>query len=161
MRLRRGHLFRRATTTFLVVTVATVATLTSAAAHADDDGDRWLGSDKVLHCGISAGVAATVYTATTPLFASRYPPLLIGAAFTLAVGASKEAYDATSGGDPSWKDFTWDAIGTVAGLALGYALDLALRGVGPEHPWLGAPAHEAEGHAGARVQLGQGLTLSF
>jgi putative lipoprotein len=141
--------------------VLALATSFSVTVRADDGGDEWFGSDKVLHFGLSAGIAATTYTATTPLFDARYPPLLIGAAATLAIGGAKEAYDSVSGGDPSWKDFTWDAIGTVAGLAIGYALDLALRGVGPDHPWLGAPAHKAWGPSPTTVRLGRGLVVSF
>jgi uncharacterized protein YfiM (DUF2279 family) len=156
MRLRRPTPLSALLLSFLVLGATTVGTLTSVTARADD-GDEWLGSDKVLHCGISAGLAATFYTATTPLFDARFPPLLLGAAATLAIGAGKEAYDSVSGGDPSWKDFTWDAIGTVAGLALGYALDLALRGVGPEHPWLGQPAATSS----PRVRFDRGLSVTF
>ena len=102
MRLRRPAPLSALLLPFLVLGATTVALLTSATARADD-GDEWLGPDKVLHCGISAGLAATFYTATTPLFDARYPPLLIGAAATLAIGAGKEAYDSVSGGDPSWR----------------------------------------------------------
>ncbi len=139
--------------------LVTVASVTARADGGDASEDRWLGPDKVLHCGISAGLAVTFYTAATPLFAARYPPLLLGAAVTLAIGAGKEGYDAVSGGDPSWKDFTWDAIGTVAGLALGYTLDLALRGLGPEHPALGEP--EIPAQTRPAVRLDRGLVVVF
>ena len=45
------------------------------------------------------------------------------------------------GGDPSWKDFTWDAIGVVAGLAIAWGVDLLLGGVDAAHPALGAAPH--------------------
>jgi putative lipoprotein len=63
----------------------------------------------------------------------------VAGAFTLAVGAGKELLDMTGLGDPSWKDFTWDAVGTVAGLALAWSVDLLMGGVDAAHPALGSP----------------------
>jgi len=42
-------------------------------------------------------------------------------------------------GSPSWKDFTWDAIGTLVGLALGWSIDLLVRGASDRRPMFGTP----------------------
>jgi hypothetical protein len=52
-------------------------------------------------------------------------------------------------GNPSWRDFTWDVVGTVVGLGLAWTLDMAVRGTGHDHPALGT------------ATLRNGLTVSF
>jgi hypothetical protein len=86
---------------------------------------------------------------------ARWKALVIGGGVTLAVGAAKEAVDATGafGGDPSWKDFAWDAIGAIAGLAFAWGVDLLIGGVSPAHPALGSP--EGQGPDSTRPE-GQG-----
>ena len=119
--------------------MALVAVLSmTRGAHADDP-DPWLGKDKALHFSASALIAGGTYAATAPFFKARYPPLLIGAGVTLAIGGIKEGIDATGSGTPSWKDFTWDAIGTATGLLVAWLVDFAIRGVSDTHPPLGEP----------------------
>jgi putative lipoprotein len=87
-----------------------------------------LGRDKALHFGASALISGTGYGVGTLLFErSRVEPALFGGGIALAVGAAKEGADALGLGDPSWKDFTWDVIGTVVGLAIALGIDVALR----------------------------------
>jgi putative lipoprotein len=136
---------------FVTVTGLFVALAIGAvapAARADDD--EWLGPDKVLHFTVATVISAGSYSATAPLFDARYPPILIAAGTTLALGAAKEGYDSVSGGDPSWKDFTWDAIGMLAGLALAYGFDLAVRGVDHDHPLFGYPSTSSHATAPTR-----------
>lgn len=121
-----------------VLALVAVVSLTRGARA--EDPDPWLGKDKALHFSASALIAGGTYAATAPFFKARYPPLLIGAAFTLAVGGIKEGIDATGAGDPSWKDFTWDVIGTATGLLVAWLVDFAIRGVSEAHPALGEPA---------------------
>lgn len=104
------------------------------------DPDPWFGQDKALHFGVSAALASGTYAVMTTQFKARYPPLLIGGGLSLAIGGAKEGLDSLGFGDPSWKDFTWDVIGTVVGLGLAWGLDLAIRGVGPQAPLFAAPA---------------------
>ena len=113
-------------------------------AHAADQ-DPWFGPDKALHFGVSAGLAGGLYAVSATQFESRTPPLLIGAGATLAIGAGKELADMAGLGDPSWKDFAWDAIGTVVGLGVAYGVDLLARGVSDRHPALGTPRSAVHG----------------
>jgi putative lipoprotein len=120
--------------------VATIALSTAAFA---DDSDPWISRDKAFHFDVSAGIAAAGYGISAAwLVDARWKALAIGGGIALATGAGKEIFDATGilGGDPSWKDFTWDAIGTVAGLAIAWGIDLLLGGVDRSHPALGSPS---------------------
>ncbi|MGZ3478566.1 MAG: hypothetical protein ACXVCJ_28960, partial [Polyangiales bacterium] len=58
----------------------------------------------------------------TQIFETRRSALIFGGSFSIALGAGKEIYDATGHGDPSWKDFTWDVIGTAVGLGLAWGI---------------------------------------
>lgn len=85
--------------------------------------DAWTGPDKALHFSVSAGIAAGGYAGTALLTDDEHWRLGMGAGLALVAGAGKELYDLTGRGDPSWKDFTWDAIGTLTGVGLGWVLD--------------------------------------
>jgi putative lipoprotein len=109
---------------------------------AAQDADPWFARDKALHFDASAGIAAVGYAASAGwLVDARWKALAIGGGVALAAGAGKELVDATHvlGGDPSWRDFSWDVIGTVAGLALAWGMDMLLGGVSAERPALAAP----------------------
>ncbi len=100
------------------------------------DPDPWVGPDKAAHFGVSLGLAGGGYglgALVTQDFGGR---LALGASLAIALGLGKEVADALGLGRPSWKDFTWDVIGTAAGLGVAVTFDLALRGV-PKAP---APA---------------------
>jgi putative lipoprotein len=102
--------------------------------------DPWFGPDKALHFGVSAGLAAGGYAALSPWLESRPERALAGAAFSLSLGAGKELWDLAGHGDPSWRDFTWDVLGTAAGIALAVSVDALVSG------GKGAPAeHVAQG----------------
>jgi putative lipoprotein len=90
---------------------------------AASDPDPWLGPDKALHFGLSLGLAAGGYAASTPWLEKRSERALFGGAFSLTLGAGKELWDLTGHGDPSWRDFTWDMLGTAAGVALAVGID--------------------------------------
>lgn len=134
IRRNRRPLLKRAPAVFVLL-----AGLSLTRGARATDPDPWLGKDKTLHFSASALIAGGTYAATAPFFKARYPPLLIGAAFTLAVGGIKEGIDATGAGDPSWKDFTWDVIGAASGLLVAWLVDFAIRGVSDAHPALGEP----------------------
>ena len=135
--------------------LACAASLLFAAAPARaDDPDPWLSRDKGYHFAVSATIASGGYVAGAFLFDARGHALIFGAGLTAAAGIGKEALDATGFGDPSWKDLAWDGIGMVTGLAVAWAIDLAVRGVSDEHPAFVAPVVVT----GAR---GTGLRIAF
>jgi putative lipoprotein len=104
----------------------------SADPAASSSSDEWFGRDKALHFSAAAGLAAGGYAVGTALWSPpRLPAVALGGGLALGLGAAKEGWDALGHGDPSWKDFTWDAIGAVCGLAVAYAVDWAVRGGAP------------------------------
>ena len=127
----------------------------SSPAHAGDP-DPWIANDKLLHFGVSAGIAGGSYAASATVFEARGHALLAAAGFTLAVGAGKELLDLAGWGTPSWKDFVADVAGTVVGLALAWSVDLLVRGAGDRHPLFAAP-HEDGGAA----RIASPLAVSF
>jgi putative lipoprotein len=100
---------------------------------AASDADPWFGPDKALHFAVSAGLAAGGYAAVSPWLESRTERALAGSALSLTLGASKELWDLAGHGDPSWRDFTWDVLGTALGVALAVSVD-ALASRGKEAP---------------------------
>jgi putative lipoprotein len=101
-------------------------TLVATGAAAADDTDRWLGPDKALHFGVSVGLAAGGYGASALVLERPWERALVGGSFSLTLGAGKELYDLSGHGDPSWKDFTWDVVGTAVGLGIALLVDAAL-----------------------------------
>lgn len=85
--------------------------------------DDWFGRDKALHFGATFALAGAGYAGGAAL--SDEPVVRFGAGTTLAMGAgiAKELYDRSSGGDPSLKDLTWDALGTATGLVTAWLID--------------------------------------
>lgn len=123
---------------FLVMTMA-ISTISPSRARAQDP-DPWFGRDKALHFGASAILAGGGYGLAATQFEARYPRLLIGGGLALAAGTGKELLDMTGFGDPSWRDFTWDVIGTATGLLVAWGLDLLIGGVSARHPLFADPA---------------------
>jgi putative lipoprotein len=108
-----------------LTTVAAALLLGAAApAHAED---RWLGRDKGLHAAASAVMAAGTYAASAPWIDRPAGRAAVGASIALGAGAAKEIWDSRTGGDPSWRDFAWDAIGTAIGVGVALLVDHAAR----------------------------------
>jgi uncharacterized protein YfiM (DUF2279 family) len=110
------------------------------------DADPWLARDKALHFDATAGIASVTYAVSAGwLVDARWKALVVGGSVAMAAGVAKEVVDASHvfGGDPSWKDFAWDAIGTVVGLALAWGIDLLLGGVSTERPAFASPLSSA------------------
>lgn len=141
-------------TACIAVTVAWLALAPEPARAASPDDDPWLGADKAKHFAVSAGLAAGGYGVATALVDARGHALLLGGGVAFGVGIAKELADLAGFGDPSWKDLTWDAIGSASGVALAYGVDLLVRGVGPAHSLLVAPCVTREG-------AGLGVFVSF
>jgi putative lipoprotein len=90
------------------------------------DPDPWFGHDKALHFGASALLASGGYGATALATDDRRVRLAVGGGFAFSLGIAKELWDLSGHGDASWRDLTWDAVGTVTGLALAAAVDWTL-----------------------------------
>jgi putative lipoprotein len=129
-----------------VATAALFAVVASSARPAcAADPDPWFGKDKALHFAATGAIAAGGYTLGAFVFDARGHAIVLGASVAFAVGLGKELLDLTGFGDPSWRDLTWDGIGTVAGVASAWAIDLVVRGVSEKRPLLLAPRVDREG----------------
>jgi putative lipoprotein len=104
-----------------------------------DDSDPWFGRDKFDHFVVSSAIASETYLVAAAHVKARGWALVIAGGTSLAIGAAKEAWDLTGHGDASWRDLTWDLIGTASGLLVAWTVDLAIRGVNEEHPLFSAP----------------------
>jgi putative lipoprotein len=104
---------------------AVVVMLSSPSARAADP-DPWFGPDKGLHFGVSVGLAAGGYGVSAIVLNERWQRAVAGAGFSLTLGAGKELYDLTGHGDASWKDFTWDVVGTAVGVGIALLIDTAV-----------------------------------
>lgn len=101
--------------------VLTFPMTASATVH---DPDPWWGHDKALHFGISAGLSAAGYGVGAALAPdSTWIPLASGAGLSLTLGVGKEVFDQLQGRHFSWKDLTWDVLGTATGLLISWAVD--------------------------------------
>jgi putative lipoprotein len=133
------------------VAAAVVLAVVALPKRADaSDPDPWFGRDKALHFGATATIASGGYVLGAVLFDARGYALVTGGALAAAAGIGKELLDLTGFGDPSWRDLTWDGIGTVFGLAATWGADLLIRGANERHPLFLAPRVDREG-AGLRV----------
>jgi len=121
----------------LVAGALTLAIGLSAPDAAAADPDPWLGPDKALHFGISAGLAGGGYAASALVLDHPWQRAIAGATFSLTLGAAKELYDLSGHGDPSWKDFTWDVAGTAVGIGIALIVDAALSSGKSSAPHVG------------------------
>lgn len=101
---------------------------------ADQTDDPWFGQDKVIHYGVSAGIAGTGYAVGALIFDKRAHALAMGAGAAALAGVGKELADLGGYGHASWKDLAWDGLGLVTGCAVAWGLDLLIRGVSADHP---------------------------
>ena len=129
----------------LAATSLSLALALSPRRAAASDSDPWFGPDKAAHFGVSLGLAAGGYAALSPWLEARSERAVGGAAFSLTLGASKELWDLAGHGDPSWRDFTWDVLGTAAGVALA----------------LGVDALVSQGKSAPAERVAQGLVFHF
>jgi putative lipoprotein len=140
--------------------VAATAVATPAAADSPDP-DPWIARDKALHFDASAGIAAGTYAVSAAwLVDARWKALAIGGGVALTAGAGKELLDLAGLGDPSWKDFAWDAMGTAVGLAIAWGVDLLVGGVSSAHPALASPSSPARAPVTPSAHTAA-LTLAF
>jgi len=104
-----------------------VTFLSSGARAAPPDPDPWWGTDKALHMSVCAGLSGGGYALSTQITGDIPGRAAFGAAVGIGAGLGKEVLDATGLGDPSWKDFLWDVIGTSIGISVAITIDFAVR----------------------------------
>ena len=82
--------------------------------------DAWFARDKAWHFGISAGLSAGLAAAAENNGCSDGEAMAFAVAFTMPIGAGKEAYDRNVKKTyASGKDLVWDLAGALAGGAAG------------------------------------------
>lgn len=74
--------------------------------------DRWFGADKLKHFIASGAIQTAHYSMLRVAGADRGAALAVGGGLTLGVGVAKELRDRRGATGFSWKDLTWDAVGT-------------------------------------------------
>jgi putative lipoprotein len=87
------------------------------------DPDPWLGRDKALHFSFSAAIAVGGYGATALLGDDTRWRVWGGAGAAILAGVGKEVVDIHGPGDASFKDLTWDLIGTATGVGVAWLID--------------------------------------
>ncbi len=91
---------------------------------AQSDPDPWFAPDKALHFSLSAAIAGAGYVGAAFFTHDVRLRLAVGGGLALLAGTAKELADlAGLLGHPSWRDFTWDVIGTASGLLVSWLID--------------------------------------
>jgi putative lipoprotein len=112
----------------LAAPIALLCTLAAPAVHAEPPRpvDPFFGRDKALHFSACAVFAGAGYgAAALGGMHDRADRAVMGASVAIGVGLTKEVLDAAGLGTPSWKDFAWDVLGTLAGLGVSLTVDYA------------------------------------
>jgi putative lipoprotein len=97
----------------------------------DVRADDWVGPDKGLHFGASAGLSVLGHALALPLLESPLERATFGLIGSLALGLAKEFVDGVGLGTASFKDVTWNLAGAVTGALLAWTIDTFLV-----TPWL-------------------------
>ena len=85
--------------------------------------DPWWGHDKALHFGVSAGITFGAYGVAALKTDHRPTRRAFAIVIGLGAGVSKEVWDVFGPGDASWRDLTWDVIGTATGVLVAAGID--------------------------------------
>ena len=107
----------------LAVALALATLLAARPAAQAAEPDPWFGRDKVMHLSVSFALAGNGYADTTAFSKRTSTRVLLGAGIALSAGIAKEIYDRYGGSGLSWRDLTWDAIGTATGKLVAWLVD--------------------------------------
>jgi len=111
--------FRRTLAASLALAVSLLASPRAQAA----DPDPWFGRDKAMHFSVSFALAGDGYAGAAGASKRTSVRLVAGAGIAFSAGIAKEVCDRSSGGDASWRDLTWDAVGTATGTLVAWLVD--------------------------------------
>jgi putative lipoprotein len=110
----------------LVLGVAMLLASRARAQEQDPENDPWFGRDKALHFAVSASLAAAIYAGSALKTDDRRTRAATAVIVTLTAGIAKETWDLAGYGDASWRDLTWDVVGTTTGVLIACAIDWAI-----------------------------------
>ena len=88
--------------------------------------DRWFASDKAKHFGATAAISGGSYAVASTVTTQERWRVFTGVGGGIGAAAAKEFRD-RSRGDASWRDFTWGAVGSAAGVTIAWAITRALH----------------------------------
>jgi putative lipoprotein len=107
----------------LVAAVTILSPAASARAQEGQGEDAWFARDKALHFGVSAGITMVGYAGASLKTDHRPTRRAAAVLLGLTAGVTKEVWDAFGPGDASWRDLTWDVIGTATGVLVAAGID--------------------------------------
>jgi putative lipoprotein len=110
-------------TSRLPLAVALVVLFVAQPAAQAAEPDPWFGRDKVMHFSVSFALAGNAYADSSAFTKRTSIRVLSGVGVALSAGIAKELADRYDGGDASWRDLTWDAIGTATGTLVAWLVD--------------------------------------
>jgi len=113
----------------LAIRLSLLATLAGPGlARAEPAGaDPWFGRDKLTHFAASGSLAVIGYAGGSMLTEDRWLRVGAGAALSVGAGVAKELWDLDGHGDASWRDLSWDLVGTATGLLVAVGVDWAVH----------------------------------
>lgn len=85
--------------------------------------DTWWGTDKALHLGVSVGLSAGATAVTAAWIEAPLQRAAVGVVSSFTLGVAKELLDGLGLGEASFRDLTWDLIGSVIGASLAWAVE--------------------------------------
>ena len=97
--------------------------------------DRWWARDKAMHCSVSVMLAADAYTVASAFTESPLYRALWGSTVSMSFGLAKEWHDQSIGRSLSWRDLTWDALGTATGTTVAWLIDRYWLAEKRRSPW--------------------------
>ena len=107
----------------LAAGIVLVASLAAQPAAQAAEPDPWFGRDKAMHFSVSFALAGNAYADSTPFTKRAGIRVLTAVGVALSAGIAKEVYDHYEGRGFSWRDLTWDAVGTATGTLVAWLVD--------------------------------------
>jgi putative lipoprotein len=105
------------------VALALAAWLVAQPAAQAAEPDPWFGRDKAMHFSVSFALAGNAYADSTPFTKRTSIRILTAVGVALSAGIAKEVYDQYEGRGFSWRDLTWDTVGTATGTLVAWLVD--------------------------------------